>query len=267
MRVLVVDRRGLFRDGVAALVRTHIAGLDVLTAPTVAEAAPLMGRASMGLLILEAEQAVGDQLLAAVRLVHPGWRIVLLGGSSRHPPSTHVDGRLGTEADSATVIAEVRRLVGAWSERPLRAAMGDRGLPPEPAELPVAWRGAARPSDRSLPTRPLTSRQQDVLSLLAQGRSTKDIARALDLGIGTVKAHLDGLYRTLGVHSRVAAVARVQQLSQLTAASPAPDRAATVGWIPAAGGDNVIRLGPRPGVRAVPDRAQMAPAARPSALR
>ncbi|MDR3535135.1 MAG: response regulator transcription factor [Acetobacteraceae bacterium] len=53
----------------------------------------------------------------------------------------------------------------------------------------------------------LTTRQQEVLTLLADGQSTKDIARNLNLGIGTVKVHLGGIYRVLSVPNRSAAVA------------------------------------------------------------
>ena len=58
----------------------------------------------------------------------------------------------------------------------------------------------------------LTPRQRDVLGLLVEGRSNKEIARALDLGQGTVKIHLAALFRHLGVHNRAAAVAAAAPL-------------------------------------------------------
>ena len=234
MRVLIVDRKPLFRDALAALVRSLIAGLDVLAVSSVAEAAPLMGQFQHGLLILEAEQVGRDQFLAAIRLVHPGWRIALLGGPALSTAALHIDGHLGTDADSGTVIAEVRRLVGAGPTRPAQAA-GQSGLPLPEAAYPAAAGGTGRRAAvLSSPGRSLTHRQREVLQLLAQGRSTKDIARALDLGIGTIKAHLDAIYRTLGVHSRIAAVARAQQFSA-TGSGGQP--------LPVAGSDNVIQLG------------------------
>jgi DNA-binding NarL/FixJ family response regulator len=53
----------------------------------------------------------------------------------------------------------------------------------------------------------LTPRQRDVLVLLVQGLSNKEIARKLDLGEGTIKIHLAALYRSLGVRNRQAAAA------------------------------------------------------------
>ena len=52
---------------------------------------------------------------------------------------------------------------------------------------------------------PLTPRQQQVLELLVQGRSNKEIARTLKLGEGTVKIHMAALFRNLGVANRAAA--------------------------------------------------------------
>jgi PAS domain S-box-containing protein len=53
----------------------------------------------------------------------------------------------------------------------------------------------------------LTPRQGEVLRLLAQGRSTEQIANDLHLSIETVRNHIRGLLRALGVHSRLEAVA------------------------------------------------------------
>ena len=59
----------------------------------------------------------------------------------------------------------------------------------------------------------LTPRQRDVLELLVKGQSNKEIARALDLGEGTVKIHLAALFRNLSVRNRAtAAVAGAQLL-------------------------------------------------------
>ena len=53
----------------------------------------------------------------------------------------------------------------------------------------------------------LTPRQAEVLRLLEQGRSTKQIAQELHLSPETVRNHIRHLFRALGVHSRLEAVA------------------------------------------------------------
>jgi len=57
----------------------------------------------------------------------------------------------------------------------------------------------------------LTPRQAEVLRLLEQGRSTKQIAQELHLSTETVKNHVRNLLRALGVNSRLEAVAAVRR--------------------------------------------------------
>jgi LuxR family maltose regulon positive regulatory protein len=67
----------------------------------------------------------------------------------------------------------------------------------------------ARPVEQE-PTPPhphLTVRQAEVLRLLQHGRSTKQIAEELQLSTETVRRHVRGLFRALGVHSRLEAIA------------------------------------------------------------
>lgn len=62
-------------------------------------------------------------------------------------------------------------------------------------------------SDREnvVPVSPLTPRQQDVLDLLVQGKTNKEIAQSLGLGEGTVKIHMAAIFRYFGVTNRAAA--------------------------------------------------------------
>ena len=57
-----------------------------------------------------------------------------------------------------------------------------------------------------------SGRELEVLALLAAGQSNEEIARALFLTVGTVKTHLNAIYRKLDVHSRTRAVARARAL-------------------------------------------------------
>ena len=55
------------------------------------------------------------------------------------------------------------------------------------------------------PLEPLTEREVEVLHLLAEGMTNKDIAQALTLSVRTVEAHLRSIYSKLGVESRTEA--------------------------------------------------------------
>jgi PAS domain S-box-containing protein len=57
----------------------------------------------------------------------------------------------------------------------------------------------------------LTPRQSEVLRLLEHGRSTEQIAGELHLSLETVRNHVRGILRALGVHSRLEAVAVARQ--------------------------------------------------------
>ncbi len=69
----------------------------------------------------------------------------------------------------------------------------------------------------------LTPRQREIVSLIEQGRSNKEIASLLDIGVGTVKQHVAALFRRLNVTSRAQAVAALRGL----AASEAPGQRQT----------------------------------------
>jgi DNA-binding NarL/FixJ family response regulator len=57
------------------------------------------------------------------------------------------------------------------------------------------------------PIADLTSREEQVLALVRRGLSNKEIALALDISLGTVRAHLRTIFRKLDVSSRAAAAA------------------------------------------------------------
>jgi DNA-binding NarL/FixJ family response regulator len=52
----------------------------------------------------------------------------------------------------------------------------------------------------------LTPRQHEVLELLVQGKSNRDIAEVMGLSENTVKVHLAAIFRALGVSSRTEAL-------------------------------------------------------------
>jgi DNA-binding NarL/FixJ family response regulator len=54
----------------------------------------------------------------------------------------------------------------------------------------------------------LTDREHEVLRLLAQGMTNKEIAEALFISTNTVKRHLKAVFRKLDVHTRSAAAAK-----------------------------------------------------------
>jgi DNA-binding NarL/FixJ family response regulator len=71
------------------------------------------------------------------------------------------------------------------------------------------------PHKSSINEAKLTSRQKEVLALLAAGKSNKQIAWALGISEGTVKVHVNAAFRALGVHNRVNATTALLAHSEL----------------------------------------------------
>ncbi len=62
---------------------------------------------------------------------------------------------------------------------------------------------------------PLTDREIDVIILIAEGMSNKEIADALDITVNTVKGYIKNIYSKLGVNRRMQAVTKARELGIL----------------------------------------------------
>ena len=62
---------------------------------------------------------------------------------------------------------------------------------------------------------PLSERELEVLELLSEGCSNREIGQRLYISLPTVKSHTRNIYSKLGVHSRREAVARARALGML----------------------------------------------------
>jgi DNA-binding NarL/FixJ family response regulator len=71
---------------------------------------------------------------------------------------------------------------------------------------------------------PLTSRELEVLRLLASGTSTTAAAESLGISTATLRAHVQAVLRKLGAHSRLEAVAEAARLGLVTLESWTRDR-------------------------------------------
>ena len=97
-----------------------------------------------------------------------------------------------------------------------RVAVEISAVPLKSGEQVVGVFGLVEEQPDNRPTAPpphLTPRQVEVLRLLEQGRSTKQIAAELHLSTETVRNHIRRLFRALGVNSRLEAVAAARAAS------------------------------------------------------
>ena len=105
----------------------------------------------------------------------------------------------------------IARIVAAFTdemkdESPLQVAAG--------ADLSMAASSLAQGPSPSL-VEPLTPRELDVLALLAQGLTNREIAQKLVISHGTVRQHAYNLYQKLQVSNRQQAVMKAAELEIL----------------------------------------------------
>jgi DNA-binding NarL/FixJ family response regulator len=101
--------------------------------------------------------------------------------------------------------------VSSWLRERRRAANGER-LRIEGGErlLEIELVDGALLLEERRPMPRLTSREREILELVAEGKTNAEIAERLWISHGTVRKHLDNIYAKLGVHTRTAAASFLQ---------------------------------------------------------
>lgn len=94
--------------------------------------------------------------------------------------------------------------VGDLARALIAAGRGEIVLPPQMAARALAVLARGKPLSETL-IEPLSEREVEIVRLLAQGLTNKDIAQTLILSVRTVEAHLRSIFAKLGVRSRTEA--------------------------------------------------------------
>ena len=113
-----------------------------------------------------------------------------------------------TEAEAVFFNADRERVALELCAVPLRDGDHIVGVFGQVVSEPEEPPGAPHPD--------LTPRQVEVLRLLEQGHSTRQIAEELHLSTETVRNHVRSVLRAMGVHSRIEAVAAARRGTWLT---------------------------------------------------
>ncbi len=108
--------------------------------------------------------------------------------------------------------------LATWLRGDAAPAPGDAGdVVPVPAIAAGAAKRAGVSSAAEEDAVRLPPRQLEVMHLLSEGCTVKEIARRLDVGVGVVKVSLSQAYSALGARNRIEAVARAQGLFEARA--------------------------------------------------
>ena len=136
--------------------------------------------------------------LRYIGLQHRGVKVAVLSESTDHEILSHESVGAGTavihkQLPEAALAEALEHILGKSDDR----AHG----PPQPT--PAGHRAQGQ----------LTKRQRDVIRLLSEGRSNREISRILGIAEGTVKVHVNAAFQVLGVHNRVGATVAFRENS------------------------------------------------------
>ena len=209
MRTLIVDDHALFREGLRLLLLGAAPPGEIVCCASGHEALRLAAEAEFELVLLDWNLGTGiggAKLLVALKAAMPATRVVIISGENS--PAIV---RQSIEAGAAGFVP--KESSPAWLVDALAiTAHGGVYLPmsvlgPAQAASPTPPAGGPAPLQRIADAFPqLTARHAEVLNLVARGMPNKQIARVLDISDGTVKQHLNAIFRELAVGNRTEAV-------------------------------------------------------------
>ena len=212
IRILLVDDQPLFREGLRTLLSVHPDFEVVGEAANGAEAIRLVRLHSPSVVLMDLQMPVLDGV-AATRSLHeeqPDCRVIVL--------TTFDDDEMVFDGLRAGAVGYL--LKDAPSEKLAEAirvaARGETFLQPSVAAKVVAE--FARLTKKAVvpPTSlvdPLSERELEILRLIAQGASNREIAGTLFLAEGTVNNHVTNILGKLEVRDRTQAALKAKESS------------------------------------------------------
>lgn len=205
MKILVADDHDLFREGISRLALQLDGSAEVLEASDwqvalqIVANEPDLALALVDLNMPEMKAFDGlESLMARAETV----AVVVISASENLMDMKRVLdlGAMGyiLKSEPTPVILNALRLIMA----------GGIYIPPRLVQTPSANNVGSASNKPALPFG-LTPRQYDVLQVMLQGKSNKEIARELDLSDVTVKAHIGAIFKALNVSTRAQAIIAV----------------------------------------------------------
>ena len=189
MTVYVIDDHPLMRDALTMLVQRVRPGLKVVSVAKLSSLEATVERQGAPQLIcldLKLPETLGLSGVHAVKAKFPDVPLVVVTGSE------------ASECEAACLEAGANLFLEKASP-PNTIIEGLRTFLPSPKEEPAAEGTVAAPTK-------LSKRQKQLILMLDQGLSNKDIADKLTISEHTVKVHFWRLFRRLGVNSRTQAL-------------------------------------------------------------
>jgi DNA-binding NarL/FixJ family response regulator len=202
-RVLLVDDHLLVRAGLRTLLE-QMPGTEVVgEASNGREALDLIKANPPDVILMDITMAEMNGLVATAQITHefPQVRIIML---SMHATKEYVTQALQAGASGYLL----KDAAPTELELAIRSVMrGEKYLSPAVSTHVIAdylQRSTGNPAKRAdaevSPSAPLTLRQREILQLIAEGNTTKEIAAKLTLSVKTVETHRTQLMERLDIH-------------------------------------------------------------------
>jgi len=219
MKILIVDDHALVRRGLAYVVKECFTDAEVAEAGSATEALQFMegGKFEVALVDVRMPDFDGLDLLRTIKEKWPTVPVIMLSTYDHGP---YVKRALAEGASGYLLKDSTPEDLG----QAIRVALSGSGNVLSPRVIQNLF-DAEEEATASVPRRSefnLTEREMDILTLLAEGRSNRDIAGKLYLSEKTVKAHLAAIFRKLGVTNRTQAAMAAVQMG-INPGGPAPN--------------------------------------------
>ena len=197
IRVLIVDDHAILREGVRALLQLQ-ADIEVVgEASNGTEAIEAAARLDPDVVLMDIAMPGLGGIEAAIELKKQGRRAKILI-LSQYEDREYVR-RLLKAGVSGYVL---KKSAGAELANAIRAVhRGGLVLDPEVARTAMEEANPAAPGARD-PYEALTDREKQVLKLVAEGKSNKEVAEVLGISVKTAMSHREHVMEKLGVHNR-----------------------------------------------------------------
>ncbi|WP_020573106.1 response regulator [Actinopolymorpha alba] len=234
IRVCVTDDQTLVRQGILSLLRLADDVMVVAEASDGDESLAAIGRHQVDVLLLDLRMPGRDGIATLEALQERGIEVPTLVLTTFDDDElvlralrAGARGYLLKDVTLGQLVGAIRTLAGggtlvqpALTERLLRAVNALPGGYPAWATPTGTDPAIAHPIDDLPPPVPLTSRELEILRLLAGGFNNREIADAMYLAEGTVKNHVSSVLAKLHVRDRTRAVLRALHLGLLTERPP-----------------------------------------------
>ncbi|EBB2997853.1 response regulator transcription factor [Salmonella enterica] len=192
MQVIMFDRQSIFIHGMKISLQQHIPGISIQSVGQAEELWQKIESAPDALVMLDSglDAEFCREVLQRTAQQFPVVKIIItaMDGSQKwlhEVMQFNVQAVVPRDSDAETFVLALNAVA--------------RGM----MFLPGDWLNSTELESRDI--KALSAHQREILQMLAAGESNKQIGRALNISTGTVKAHLESLYRRLDVKNRTQA--------------------------------------------------------------